>query len=95
MDKLNETKTVADVLYEKKLISSDQLAAIKFESVNTGKSIDSIIKDRGYVKSEDYAQAFGEVYGIGFANPGVGQINPELFDKIGNDIAKKYRVFPL
>ena len=95
MNKVDEIKTVADVLYEKKLINSDQLAAIKFESVNTGKSVESIIKDRGYVKSEDYAQAFGEVYGIGFANPGSGQINQELFEKIGLNIAKKYRVFPL
>jgi len=44
MNKVDEIKTVADVLYEKKLINSDQLAAIKFESVNTGKSVESIIK---------------------------------------------------
>jgi len=94
MDNLDKIKTVADVLYEKKLINSDQLSAIKFESVNTGKSIDSIIKDRGYVTSEDYADAFGKVYGIEFANLTVEQISPELLDKIPLDIAKKYRVIP-
>ena len=94
MDNLDKIKTVADVLYEKKLINSDQLSAIKFESVNTGKSIDSIIKDRGYVTSEDYAEAFGKVYGIEFANLTVEQISPELLDKIPLDIAKKYRVIP-
>ena len=96
MDKnnLNKPNTVADVLYSKKLITSDQLSAIKFESVNTGKSIDSVIKDRGYVSSDDYADAFGEVYGIEYAKLAVGQISPELLDKVPLDIARKYKVVP-
>lgn len=94
MDNLDKIKSVADVLYEKKLINSDQLSAIKFESVNTGESVDSIIKERGYVSSEDYAEAFGKVYGIEFANLAVEQIDPELLDKVPLDIAKKYRVVP-
>jgi len=94
MIKLDSTKTVADVLYEKKLISSDQLSAIKFESVNTGKSIEAIIKDRGYVSSEDFAEAFGEVYGIEFVNLTPGQIEPSLLDIVPLDVARKYRVAP-
>jgi type IV pilus assembly protein PilB len=91
---LNKLNTVADVLYSKNLITSDQLSAIKFESVNTGKSVDSIIKDRGYVSSDDYANAFGEVYGIEFAKLTPGQISPELLDKVPLDIARKYKVIP-
>jgi hypothetical protein len=49
MIKQDKIKTVADVLYEKNLITSDQLSAIKFENVNTGKSIEQIIKERDYV----------------------------------------------
>lgn len=94
MVKLDKIKSVADALYEKKLISSDQLSAIKFESVNTGKSVESIIKDRGYVSSEDYAEAFGEVYGIEFAVLASGQVTPELLDIVPLDVAKKYRVVP-
>jgi len=94
MIKIDRIKTVADVLYEKKLITSDQLSAIKFESVNTGKSIESILKDRGYVSSEDYAESFGEVYGIEFVNLSPGQIDPKLLDVISLDIAKKYHVAP-
>jgi type IV pilus assembly protein PilB len=94
MIKLNNVKTVADVLYEKKLISSDQLSAIKFENVNTGRSIETIIKDRGYVSSEAYAESFGEVYGIEFITLAVGQIEPALLDIVPLDVARKYRVAP-
>ncbi|MFZ2664246.1 MAG: ATPase, T2SS/T4P/T4SS family [Patescibacteria group bacterium] len=94
MIKLDNIKTVADVLYEKKLISSDQLSAIKFENVNTGRSIEAIIKDRGYVSSEDFTEAFGEVYGIEFINLTPGQIEVSLLDIVPLDVARKYRVAP-
>jgi type IV pilus assembly protein PilB len=92
----NEQKpqSVADALYNKNLINSDQLSAIKFESVNTGKSIEEIIKERGYVSSDDYAEAFGEVYGIEFAKLTVEQLSPELLDTVPLDVAKKYNVVP-
>ena len=95
MIKLDGIKTVADVLYEKKLLSPDQLSAIKFENVNTGKSIESIIRERGYVSSDDYAESFGEVYGIEFADLPAGQIDPALLDVVSLDVAKKYRVAPI
>lgn len=94
MIKLDKVKTVADVLYEKKLISPDQLSAIKFENVNTGRSIEAIIKDRGYVNNEDYAEAFGEVYGIQFITLAPGQMEPVLLDTVPLDVARKYRIVP-
>ena len=94
MIKQDKIKTVADVLYEKNLITSDQLSAIKFENVNTGKSIEQIIKERDYVSGEAYAEAFGEVYGIEFANLNIGQVGPDLLDIVPLDIAKKYHVVP-
>ena len=92
----NEQKpqSVADALYNKKLINSDKLSAIKFESVNTGKSIEEIIKERGYVSSEDYAEAFGEVYNIEFAKLSIEQLDPELLDTVPLDVAKNYNVVP-
>lgn len=94
MFKLNSVKTVADVLFEKKLISSDQLSAIKFENVNTGKSVEQIIRERNYVKSEDFAEALGEVYGISYVTLNPEQIGPELLDTVPLDVARKYRVVP-
>jgi len=94
MLKQDKIKSVAEALYEKKLITSDQLSAIKFENVNTGKSIEQIIKERDYVSGEEFAEAFGEVYGIEYANLAIGQVSPELLDIVPLDIAKKYHVVP-
>jgi len=94
MFKIDTVKTVADVLYEKKFLSSDQLSAIKFENVNTGKSIEQIIKERGYVNAEDFAEAFGEVYGIPYVSLNPEQIDVKLLEVIPSSLAKKYKVVP-
>ncbi len=94
MFKIDTVKTVADVLYEKRFISSDQLSAIKFENVNTGKSIETIIKERGYVNADDFAEAFGEVYGIPFVSLNPDQIEAKLLEVIPQSLAKKYKVVP-
>jgi hypothetical protein len=94
MFKIDTVKTVADLLYEKKLINADQLAAIKFENVNTGKSIEQIIKERGYVNSEEYAEAFGEVYGIPFISLTPDQADPKLLELIPITLSKKYKLVP-
>ena len=48
MVKNTAQKGIEDVLYAKKLITSDQLSAIKFEHVQSGKSTELIVKERGY-----------------------------------------------
>lgn len=94
MFKIDTVNTVADLLYEKKLINPDQLSAIKFENVNTGKSIEQVLKERGYVSSEDYAEAFGEVYGIPYVTLSAEQADPKLLELIPSSLAKKYKVVP-
>lgn len=94
MINLDKVKTIADILYDKKLITSDQLSAIKFENINTGKSIESLIKERGYVSGENFAEAFGEVYGISYITLAPGPIEPTLLDIVPLEIARKYKVVP-
>lgn len=94
MFKIDTFNTVADLLYQKKLINPDQLSAIKFENVNTGKSIETIIKERGYVSSEDFAEAFGEVYGIPYVQLNAEQVDPKLLELIPSSLSKRYKVVP-
>lgn len=94
MFKSDNAKGIEEVLYEKKLITSDQLSAIKFEHVNTGKSVEQIIKERGYVGASDFAEAFGEVYGIEYINLSGRQIDASLLDIVPINVAKKYNVVP-
>lgn len=94
MFQIDTVKTVADILFDKKVITSDQLSAIKFEHVNTGKTIEQIIKDRGYVSTEDLAEAVGASYGIEFVNLSPSQLIPELLDLIPLTLARKNHVVP-
>jgi len=87
-------KGIEDVLYEKKLINSDQLSAIKFEHVNTGKNADQIIKERGYVSNEDYVKAFGEVYGIEYIKLAENKIDQKLLEIFPHAVAKRYNIVP-
>lgn len=91
---IDTIKTVADILYTKKLLNADQLSAIKFESSNTGKSVEDIIKERGYVNTEDYAEAFGEAYGIPYVVLNPHSIDAQLIDVIPSATAKKYKLVP-
>jgi len=94
MPKIEVQKGIEDILYEKKLINSDQLSAIKFEHVNTGKPVVQILNERNYITSEDFAKAYGEAYGIPFASLGETQISAKLLDYIPQAVAKKYKIVP-
>lgn len=91
---IDTVKTVADILFEKKVITSDQLSAIKFEHVNTGKSVEQIVRERGYVSAEDLAQAVGDAYDIPFIQLTTQQIPAELMDLVPLTVARKYRIAP-
>ena len=94
MLKFDTTKSIEDLLYERKVINSDQLSAIKFEHVNTGKEITQIVKERGYVSDEDFVKAFGDVYGIEYVNLTGKQIPAELVELVPLSVAKKYNIVP-
>lgn len=88
------TKTVADVLFEKKLITAEQLAAVQAESSSSGKSIERILKDKNIVTPDDFTEALGTVYGIQFATINPDTLDPALLDLVPLTVAKKYKFVP-
>jgi type IV pilus assembly protein PilB len=94
MINLDNEKTVADILYEKKLLSPDQLSAIKLEQTSTGKSIEDIVKSHEYVSMEDFFKAYAEAYGIGFITLTPEMIDQKLLDSIPISVERKHEVIP-
>lgn len=94
MPKIEVQKGIEDILYDKKLITADQLSALKFEHVNTGKAVFTILKERNYISSEDFAKAYGEAFSIPFIELKDKQIPPKLLDYIPQAVAKKYKAIP-
>src|SRR3989344_1844274 len=91
---LTKNKGIEDVLFEKKLLTSDQVSAINLEHLNTGKSIDQIIKERNFVSNNDYIKAFGEVYGIEYMPLEGRIIDPKLSELVSHNLAQKYNAAP-
>ena len=89
-----QSKGIADVLFEQKKINEDQLSTIKIESANTGKSVESIIKERDLVSSLDLTKARAESFGIDFIDPSVDTIPNEILDLIAEDVAKRNLLIP-
>lgn len=94
MFNIDTVKSIEDVLYEKHLITADQLSAVKFEHVNTGKNTAQIIKERGYVSNEEFAKSLGEVYGIEYVDLTGLKIENNLLDIVPMTVARKYNVVP-
>ncbi len=92
--KIDTNKGIEDVLYERNLINADQLSAIKFEHVNTGKNTQQIIKERGYVTNEDFVKAYAEVYGIEYINLEETKFDNTVLDILSIQIEKRYQVVP-
>ncbi|MEN9389505.1 MAG: hypothetical protein RLY61_589 [Candidatus Parcubacteria bacterium] len=88
------TKGIEDVLYEKKLITQDQLSAIKFEHVNSGKGVETIVKDRGFVSNSDFVKALADVYNLQFVDLTNMKVEPDLLELIPSALAKKYAAVP-
>lgn len=94
MASANKSKGIEDVLHDKGLLTEDQLSAVKFEHVNTGKPVTDVIKERGYVTDKDFVEAFGEVYNIAFVDLIETPINDEVFNIIPLATLKRYKIIP-
>lgn len=90
----NIQKGIEDVLFEKELISKDQLSAIKFEHANTGKSVDKIIKERGLVNNDEYVKAFGETHGIKYVSLKGKKIPSNVLELVSSKVSQKYHAIP-
>lgn len=94
MPTVDTTKGIEDVLREKNLITDDQLSAVKFEHINTGKDVQQVLKDRGYVSDEDLVKAFGEVYGIEYISLSGLKLPQNVLELLPVNILKRYKLVP-
>ncbi len=94
MVNVKKSKGIEDVLHDKGLLTEDQLSAVKFEHVNTGKPVTDAIKERGYVTDKDFVEAFGEVYDIAFVDLTETPISDEVFNIIPLTTLKRYKIVP-
>lgn len=93
--KVKTQKFIEDILYDKKLLSEDQVSAIKLEVLNTGRTSEDIIKERSYVSNEDIAKARGDLYDIPYYDLQKVSIKPEILELVPESVARNYQLIPL
>lgn len=87
-------KSIEEILLESNKINQQQFDAIRIQAVNTGLNTKEIIREGNFVTPEDFALAYSKAYKIEFISLKGKKIDPDLFDIIPVDFAKRYEIIP-
>lgn len=91
---MTSSKDIAEILFEDKKLDKDQLSAIRIESVNTGKSVETVLMERNVVNNEDVLKAKSKMYGFEYFDPSLNTIPNEVLDLVSEVLAKKTLIIP-
>lgn len=92
--KPNSFSSVAEVLVDQGILTTEQLEQVKLESVSTGQSIEKVIEDKKLASSEELVRAKGVFYGIPYVNLIEVGISPTALSLIPQPVAENFRAVP-
>jgi len=79
---------LVDALLTKGTLSLDQFNAIKFEAINTNKSIEDLLKEKNIVSPVDIVKTYAEMQGIEYVDLKEQDISPETLNLLPLAVAK-------
>lgn len=91
---LPQSKGIEDILYDRGLMTSDQLSLVKLESVNTGESVDKIILDHQIVSEEQLAQARASFLNLPYIKLEGRSIASDALIQVPEHVARRYTLIP-
>lgn len=86
--------SVEDILFQDGVISQDQLSAIKLESINTGQSAETIIKNHNFADEEQLSQARAKQLGVEFIKLEGRAISSDALNAVPEQVARRYKLIP-
>lgn len=89
-----DNQVVIDVLLKKQYLTQDQYNKVRLESVNTGKPAENLVEEHNYVSAEQLAEAKAKVYNIPLVKLRDMGVAPEAMNKIPENVARMYNLFP-
>lgn len=92
--KIETTKSIEDILFKEKLLTPEQLSALKLESANTGKSIDELLLAHQYVTEEQLMRARSTLLGIPFVTLTDKPISVDILNLLPEPVARRYTLIP-
>lgn len=86
--------SLEDILFNEKLLSSDQLSMVKLEHINTGKPVEEILLSHNFAGEEQIIKARAQLMGIPFIDIVVQAVPAEILTYIPETVAKRYNLIP-
>lgn len=89
-----DEKDISDILGAQKVLSSEQVALVKLESVNKGHRIEEVIKEHNFASEEQIAKAKSIQLNVPFVLLSGKGISPEILTLIPEPVARRYLLIP-
>lgn len=89
------SKTFGKLLLSEGLITEDQKEELHLESINLGKSEMSLVQEKDWLSSKEFAQAKAKFLEVPFVELAGKSIPPEILALVPEPTARNYKVIPL
>jgi len=89
-----QAKGIAEFLFDKGLLTPDQLSMVKLESSNTGKPVERVILEHNMVDEMAVGQARAEFLGLPFISLEGQTIPADVLSTIPEQVARRYTLIP-
>src|SRR3989344_4689340 len=86
--------TIEDILFKQGLITSDQLSALKLESINSGQPIDKILLQHNLVPLDQITQAKAQILNLPFVKLEGRAIPADVLNLVPEPAARRYKLIP-
>lgn len=85
---------LVETLLADKVINVQQYEQLKLENINTGKTIEELLKEHNFVTDEAIIKAKAKIYNIPFVDLKEIGASPEALNLLPRSVAGHYQVFP-
>ncbi|OGE26275.1 hypothetical protein A3C26_03740 [Candidatus Daviesbacteria bacterium RIFCSPHIGHO2_02_FULL_39_12] len=85
---------IEEILFKQGLLTSDQLAAIKLESINSGQSVESLLLQHNLIPLDKITQAKAQILSVPFVKVEDKAIAADILNLIPEPAARRYKIIP-
>lgn len=87
--------TLEEILFRQGLLTTQQISAIRLESINSGQPAEKILLDHNVVPLEKIAQAKAQILNVPFVKLEGKAISADILNLVPEPAARRYRLIPI
>ncbi len=86
--------TIEDILFKQRLLTSDQLSALKLESINSGQPVERILIQHNLVPPDKVTAAKAQLLNVPFVKLESKAISADVLNLVPEPAARRYKIIP-